>query len=179
MKVLKWIIGIIAVPYAIIAVFVTACLMCYNDYKITEFGDYSLIIVEDDSLMPTYEEGSLVVVKKNSFEEIKTNQYAFFYDTYDNQVSVNYGKIMNKRRVNEVENTYVIEGDYDLSSEFFIGMADTAIVYDGLGKVLSVLESRFGFLFIFVLPILVLFIYEIYAIVKEVRNPIEEEELEE
>ena len=175
MKILKWIIGIIAVPYIIVAIFVTACLMCYNDYNITTFGDYSLIKVEDDSLMPTYKEGSLIVVRKNTFEEIKNNSYAFFYDTYNNKVEVKYGKIINKRRVNETENTYVLEGNYDLSSEYFIGSADTASVYNGLGKVLGVLESRFGFLFIFVLPILVLFIYEIYAIIKEIKNPEEVE----
>ena len=96
MKILKWIIGIIAVPYIIVAIFVTACLMCYNDYNITTFGDYSLIKVEDDSLMPTYKEGSLIVVRKNTFEEIKNNSYAFFYDTYNNKVEVKYGKIINK-----------------------------------------------------------------------------------
>lgn len=175
MKVLKWILGILLVPYIIIAVFVTACLMCYNDYNITEFKDYSLLIVEDDSLLPTFEKGSLLVVKKNKFEEVKNNDYAFFYDTYDNQVHVSLGKIISKRRVNENESTYVIEGNYDLSSEYFIGKADTTTIYKGLGNILSVLESRYGFLFIVVLPILVLFIYEIYAIVKEIRNPEEEE----
>lgn len=32
----------------------TICLLNYNDYKITELGDKSLIIVKDDELIPTY-----------------------------------------------------------------------------------------------------------------------------
>ena len=174
MKILKWILKLVLIPYIVIAVFVTACLMCYNDYKITVFGDYSLIIIEDDDLGANFQKGDLVVVKKNSYDEVKPNSYAFFYNTYESKVSVNLGKLVNKHEVNENEATYTIEGDYSLSSEYFIGLSDTAVIYRKVGAVLSVLESRYGFLGLIVLPILVAFIYEIYAIVQEIRHPEED-----
>ena len=43
-----------------------------------------------------------------------------------------------------------------------------------MGLVLKVLESRLGFLLIIILPILVLFIYQIYAVILEVKRPVDE-----
>ena len=51
---------------------------------------------------------------------------------------------------------------------------ETSKVYHGLGSVLSVLESRFGFLFLIIFPILILFIYEVFIVIKEVKTPDEE-----
>ena len=64
-----------------------------------------------------------------------------------------------------------MNGDYPLSSEFVIGKAETSKTYHNLGSILSVLESKYGFLFLIIFPILVLFIYEIYIVIKEIKNP--------
>ena len=42
--------NILFVIYVVIAVFVTVCLLSYNDFKVTEFGDYSLVIITDDEM---------------------------------------------------------------------------------------------------------------------------------
>ena len=36
------------VPYLFVVVFLTVCLLNYNDYNITEIGDKSFIIIRDD-----------------------------------------------------------------------------------------------------------------------------------
>ena len=52
----KIISNILFAIYAVIAVFVTVCLLSYNDFKVTEFGDYSLVIIEDNELSPEYDD---------------------------------------------------------------------------------------------------------------------------
>lgn len=67
--------------YVIIAVFVTVCLLSYNQFKVTEFGDYSLVIIDNDELSPEYQKGDLVLVDKS--KKIETGQRVFFYNTYE------------------------------------------------------------------------------------------------
>lgn len=178
-KVLKIFMIIFGIIYAGIALILTVCLLNYNDYNITEIGDKTLIIVRDEELKPDFEKGDLVIVTKNKNEDIKIGDKIFFYDTYKNQISVNLGNIINKDVINEEEVTYTMNGNYPLSSEYVIGKSSTSNRYKNIGSILAVLESRFGFLFIIIFPILILFIYEIYAVIIELKTPIDEIENEE
>ncbi len=159
---------LIVAVYLVVAVFLTVCLLNYNKYHITELGKKSLIIVSDDDLEPKYVKNDLVVVYKNNNEDIKSGDYVFFYNAYQNQVSVNLGKIIKSTRVNEKEYTYTLEGNLEVSSQYVIGKSETSKAYSNMGLVLKVLESRLGFLLIIILPILVLFIYQIYAVILEI-----------
>lgn len=164
-------IGIIIIAiYSIVAIILTICLLKYNDYNITEFKDKSLIIVSDDELRPDFNNGDLVVVYKNRNVDIQIGDKIFFYDTYQNQVSVNLGSVIDKKTVTRDETTFIMDGEYALSSEYVIGAAKTSKVYPNMGKILGFLESRYGFLFIIIFPILILFIYEIYAVIKEIKS---------
>lgn len=165
---------LIVAVYMVVAVFLTVCLLNYNKYHITELGKKSLIIVSDDDLEPKYVKNDLVVVYKNNNEDIKSGDYVFFYNAYQNQVSVNLGKIIKSTRVNEKEYTYTLEGNLEISSQYVIGKSETSKAYSNMGLVLKVLESRLGFLLIIILPILVLFIYQIYAVILEVKRPVDE-----
>lgn len=161
---------LIVAVYLVVAVFLTVCLLNYNKYHITELGKKSLIIVSDDDLEPKYVKNDLVVVYKNNNEDIKSGDYVFFYNAYQNQVSVNLGDVTGVRRVNEKEYTYTMEGNLQVSSEYVIGASKTSKTYNGYGKILATLESKWGFLLIIILPILVLFIYQIYAVILEVKR---------
>lgn len=165
---------LIVAVYLVVAVFLTVCLLNYNKYHITELGKNSLIIVSDDDLEPNYVKNDLVVVYKNNNEDIKSGDYIFFYNAYQNQVSVNLGKVIKTSRVNEKEYTYTLEGNLEISSQYVIGKSETSKTYSNMGLVLKVLESRLGFLLIIILPILVLFIYQIYAVILEIKRPVDE-----
>lgn len=173
-KILK-IIGIIfVVIYCLIAITLTVCLLNYNDYNITVLGDKTLIIVKDEELLPSYQKGDLVIVRKNPNYEVAAGDKIFFYDEAEAQVTVNLGTVVSKTNVTKEETTYTVNGDYPISSEYLIGKTETSQVFHKLGTVLSVLESRFGFLFLIIFPILVLFIYEIFVVIKEIKSPDEE-----
>ena len=70
--------------YIIVAVFATICLLSYNSYKVTEFGNKSLVIISDNELLPELKKGDLVIVDKN--ELILTGHKAFFYQTYNRNI---------------------------------------------------------------------------------------------
>ena len=176
MKIKRIIIGLLLTVYLLVAVFLTACLLTYNDYKISVFGDKSFVIVKNNDFEPDYKKGSLLIITKNNNDDIKVNDEVFFYNTYKNQVSVSHSKVVKVEKVHATETTYTLDGDFPISSEYVIGKADTTKVINNVGTYMSALESRWGFLFMIVLPISVLFIYEIYIIVKEIVRPEEENE---
>lgn len=166
---------ILLVVYAAMAITLTLFLLKYNDYNITEINGNSFVIVRDDDLKPDFNKGDLVVVKKNDNKDIKIGDKIFFYEIENEKVTVNLGNVINKEVVNDKETTFVMDGEYPISSEYVIGKASTSKSYAKLGSVLNVLESRYGFLFIIIFPILIIFIYEIYAAVKEFKSPIDDE----
>ena len=173
-KVLKFLIGIVIAAYIIVAIGLTVCLLNYNDYNLTVLGKNTFIIVKDDELKPDFKKGDLVIVKRNDDSEIEAGDKIFFYNGYEHQVTVNLGDVVSNTAVTDTESTFVVEGNLKLSSKYIIGKAETSKVYSGMGSVLSVLESRWGFLFIIILPVLLMFIYLIYAVVMEVKKPVNE-----
>ena len=53
-----------------------------------------------------------------------------------------------------------------------IGKCSDAKIYSKLGAILRVLESKFGYLLIVILPTLILFLYEIYRVIIEIKTPL-------
>ncbi|MBE6149097.1 MAG: hypothetical protein E7170_00045 [Firmicutes bacterium] len=177
-KLIKILLSVIVVIYAVVAMFLTACLLNYNDYKITVFGDKSLIIVNDDTLKDKYKKGSLLVVDKNG-EEINKGDEIIFYNTYNNQVNISVAEVTAKEKITDTETTYTIKGDYDISSEYLIGSTKNVKTYGVIGAILGLLESRVGFLVFIIFPITLAFLYEIYVLIKEIKNAKEEVKKEE
>lgn len=164
----KTILNTIFVVYVIIAVFVTICLLSYNQFKVTEFGNDSLVIVDDNELAPDFNKGDLVIVDKSI--DVLPGDKAFFYDTYDRQIEIMLGEVVDLEKVTETETTYTFEGERKISSEYVIGGEKGISVIPGVGAVLGVLESKWGFLFLIVLPALLAFFYQITVVISDIRN---------
>lgn len=60
----KVLINIIFTIYAVIAILITICLLSYNKYKVSTFGNTSLVIIDNDSLKSDFNENDLVFYKK-------------------------------------------------------------------------------------------------------------------
>ncbi len=164
----KIILNFLFIIYVVIAVFVTVCLLSYNQFKVTEFGNKSLIIVSDATLEPIFNKGDLVIADKS--DTITTGNKAFFYNTYNQQIEVALGEVVNVEKVTEKESTYTFVGDKKVSSEYVLGSSENAQVLSGVGAILGALESRWGFLFIIVLPSLLAFLYQISIVVTDIRG---------
>ena len=76
---------ILFVIYAIIAILVTVLLLSFNEYNCSEIGGYTVYIVDDDSLEPEYEEGSILLVKETSDKHVQIGDKIFFYKVINNQ----------------------------------------------------------------------------------------------
>ena len=100
----------------------------------------------------------------------------FFYEesVEKKTVIINLARVVSKRRISDTETTFKLEGDVDYSSEYVIGSAKNTKVYSGWGSVLSALESRWVFLCFIILPMLFIFLYEIYEFVIEVKKNMKE-----
>lgn len=168
---LKFIGGILVTIYLIIVIILTVLMLNLNDYNVTVLGNKSFILMMDEKL-EGYKKGDLLVVEKKSNDEINIGDMVFFYetDTVKKEVNINLGRIINKRKITDEETTFTMEGNVEFSSEYVIGTTNTTKAYSGIGGVISVLESRWVFLLLVVLPILFIFLYEIYAIALEVKK---------
>ena len=172
---MKKIIGnLIFIIYAIIAVFVTICLLSFNEYKVSEFGDTSLVIIDNEELEPTFNKGDLVIVDKS--KRIREGDTIFFYNSSSDVVEVTLATVQNIEKVNDSEYTYAIDGDRSISSEYVLGNAGDVTKISTVGTVLGVLESKWGFLILIVFPSLLAFIYEITVVFTEIREGKEAED---
>lgn len=171
---LKIFFGVCLTFYLIVIIIVTSLLLCYNKYSVTEIFGHSLIIV-DDNLKP-YNKGDLVVVRKNANSEVEVNNNIFFYEVTNGVPSINLGTVTDVLVVDENESTFTINDNHAISSESLIGKTSTATTYKNLGTILSIIESRVGFLILVVLPTLLLFLYAIYKVIVEIKTPYELEE---
>lgn len=147
--------------YVLLAVFVTLCLLMYNEYNVTEFGNKLLVMVENDTT-GEFNKGDLIVVNKtNNFKE---NDNVFYYVLREKNYYINYGTIESKRDDSVTIQNEVIDND------LIIGSDSKVTVFPLLGGILSLLESKWGYLSIVILPILIAFLMEVYSIIKELRG---------
>lgn len=173
-KLLKAILGIVGFVYLLFIIFVTVCLLGFNEYKVTEIKDKTFILIDDKS--DKYNDGDLVIFTRNGNDDINGDDEISFYEVTRGKSSVNIGKVTDKEKITDDETTFVINGSHKISSESVIGKTETAKVIPKLGKVLYVFESQYGFLLLVIFPSLMLFFYAAYSFIKELKNSNEDDE---
>lgn len=162
--------------YIVVAILVTVTLLSYNEFRVTEFGNYSLIIISDNGLEPDFNKGDLVIVNKE--DKILTGRKAFFYDTYNEKIEVRLGLVEEAEKITSTETTYTLEGERKISGQYVLGPANTAEIIPKVGTVLGILQSKWGFLFLIVLPALLAFVNQIgvvYSGIKQAKKEAKEE----
>ena len=162
----KFLWNLIVVIYVAIAIFTTICLLTYNDYKVSEFGDKSLVIIDEDDQNINYKKGDLLIVGKKGYENANAGDTLFFYQ--NNGIKI--AEILQKKDFGEAGVTFTIDGNYQVVHEDVIGTSNNVKVISKFGKVLSILESKWGFLFLIVFPSLLAFLHQIYELIQEISN---------
>lgn len=169
----KFFSNLFIIIYAIFAIFITICLLSYNEYKVTEFGNYSFIIIDSNDIKGDFQKGSLVIVDKD--EEPEVGEKAFFYNSA-RQNEITLAEVKIKEATTDTETTYTFEGDKMISDDYMIGSTAHATELPKVGTVLGIVESKWGYLFLVVLPSLIAFLYEITKAVEDFKNSKEVEE---
>ena len=158
-------VGILLFIFLSFTLLMTVMLLSANDYGITEFGDTTLVIVKDDFSSDNYEKGDLVFVEKTRVENIKVGDEVFTYKLErNNQITINLGSV---EEVFEKERAIAFKNGATYAEELIIGKSDK--IYKGWGSFLSVVHSKWGFLFIILVPNFLIFIYVLAALFAEIK----------
>ena len=162
----RTLVNLVVIVYVVVAITVTLCLLNYNEYNVTVFGNNSLILITDDSLSPDYVEGDLVIAKKEKLDEIAEGDKIFFYNEND----IKLGEVKQVNTYEGMSSTFILEGNHQIVEDDVIGSESSVKVYHNLGKILSILESRWGFLFLIIFPSVLAFLHEIFQVIVELGN---------
>ena len=169
-KIKSFIAGVLMLIFFAFALSMTILLLNYNKYGLTQFGDTTLVIINDKISSETFKKGDLVLVESEKLTDLELGVEIFVYRINNGgSVSIELG------RVGEVyleEDAVAFENGDIFSSQFVIGTADE--IYNDVGTYLAIIESKWGFLFIVLVPCLLIFIYEIYALIVEIKYGAEE-----
>ena len=160
---------ILFVLYAIIAITVTVLLLSYNDYNNSEIGGYTIYIVTDDSLEPTYKQGSILLIKDTNDRNVQVGDKIFMYKVLNSSEYEVISTTLQGKTQQGSHTVYIVDNEERYASDYFIGKVDDTIVIEGWGYILNLLESRWGYLFCIVVVSLLLFLQEVFELVMEIK----------
>lgn len=168
---MKKILGsIVFVIYVAIVLTVTILLLSYNEYMCSEINGYTFYIVRDDMLEPDYVKGDLLIIKHVSNKNVDIGDKLYFYQNVsNNEYYVKFGEVTGKDQQSNNRVIYTIDGKYQYDSSYMIGKEEGTLVYHKIGTILSILESRWGYLFFVVIITLLLFLEELYELYMEIK----------
>jgi signal peptidase len=174
MNILKKVLSIFAsvVLWAVIllaALYAFTTLATKEDGQVASLAGYTPMIVQSDSMLPTFASGDLIFIKTCDPADLEVGDIITFHTIINNEYALNTHRIESIGDADGVR-SYVTKGDNnDISDTNIIADGDIVGRYVGhlakVGKVMEVLSSSLGFLLIIVLPMLLFFIYQVYHLI--------------
>jgi signal peptidase len=127
------------------------------------------MIVQTNSMSPTFDAGDLILVKKCDVSALKEQDIVTFHTIINNEYALNTHRIIEIQDSDGIR-SYTTKGDNnDIADTHIIADGDIVGKYVGripkMGSVMNILSSSTGFLVIIVLPMLLFFIYQVYHLI--------------
>lgn len=171
LKVLKSIIlGIIAIIYFSFVIFNTILLLNVNKYGVTQFDNITIITIKNEVSSEKYLKGDAVIVETKKLDNIIIGDEIFVYKTQKTGAPIiDFGTV---GEIHYEDDAISFENGATYSYDLVIGKASK--IYNNIGTFLNIVQSTWGFLFIVLLPSFLIFIYELYAIIVEIKYGKEE-----
>ncbi len=176
-KFLHWVWSFLEVVIIIYVILVTAFILCRNKYGYTQFGDYTFVNVDTRSerTINNSKKGDLLIVKNSN--DIAEGDLIYYYAVFDESYIIKTNVVV-KEEKDDFNSLYTLDDSDGISISNAKVLGKYATNYSKLGGILDVLESRIGFLFLVLLPIIVVFIYQIYEFIVIIRyEKVEEKEI--
>ena len=161
--------AILFVIYSIIAIAVTVLLLSFNEYNCSEIGGYTVYIVRDDALEPEYKEGSILLIKETSDKHVQVGDEIFLYKVINSQEYEFVSRTLESKTQQGRHVVYGVSEEESYDTSYFVGKAEDTIVIEGWGWLLSILESKWGYLFCIVIVSLLLFLQEVFDLIIEIK----------
>lgn len=102
-------------------------------------------------------------------KNLKENDGMFLYKVLNSQEYEVVNKTLQSKTQQGRHITYVTTDDENYASDYLIGKESDTIVINGWGYVLSLLESKWGYLFCIVIVSLLLFLQEAFELAMELK----------
>ena len=160
-KFFLYILEFVIILYVIV---ITTFLLFRNKYGYTEINNTTLVPLKIDTAeyVKDGKEGNLLVVKNSS--NLREGDLIYYYTIENEQyiVKSEYIKSIFKGDGNKL---------YTLADESGTTVVSTRVLgkyanqYGGFGTLFSILTSKFGFLLLVLLPIMCIFIYQLYSLI--------------
>ena len=122
----KIISNILIIVYMIIAIALTILLLSYNEFKVTEIGGNTLLIIKDNDLSPEYNKGELVIII--SEDSVKVGQKVFYYDSNDSKIKIKEGTVEEIEQLTSRDTAYTLDGEKKIAGKYVIGATENAQV---------------------------------------------------
>jgi hypothetical protein len=148
---------------------ITSLILFRNEFGYTQFGDNTLVTINRDNVgeLPDSKYGDLLVINNNY--GYKKGDNIYYYVVVNDAYIVRYGEIA-KTRGTGSSTLYFVKNNDDtnsVTSSKVIG--DSVKKYEGYGKTINFLQGKIAFLFLVLLPIMIVFIYQIYELINLVK----------
>lgn len=161
----KVITGALGLAFYIFAITMTVLLLNYNKYGVTQIDNTSLIMVREEMSSDNYRKGDLVFVEGQKINKVNIGDELFVYKIdKSGKVSIDVGIV---GEVHPDDNAITFKNGSTYDMDFMVGKA--VKVHHNLGTYLSIISSTLGFLFIVLVPSFLIFIYQLYALVIEIK----------
>ncbi|MCI6995319.1 MAG: signal peptidase I [Eubacterium sp.] len=151
------------------ALFAFTTLATRDRTTVSSLAGYTPMIVQSDSMAPTFYAGDLIIIRKCDTAALKQGEIITFHTIINNEYALNTHRIDSIAEQNGMR-SYVTKGDNnDMTDTHVISDGDIVGKYvgklPGFGKIMEFLSSSIGFLLVILLPLLLFFIYQIYHLI--------------
>ena len=174
----RWVWSLLEFIIIVYVIALTAFILCKNKYGYTQFGDYTFndINLLDERNIQNTKKGDLLVVKNSG--DISKGDVIYYYTVYNENWIVKSNPVIDITEDDFSAIYTVMDKDEPTSIQSSRVLGKYATTFANLGSVIGVLESRLGFLFLVLLPIMIVFIYQVYEFIVIIRYEKVEDEKE-
>lgn len=163
-SVLLWIIILVAALYSV------TVLVNKDGNNVSSIGGFSPLIIESNSMAPTFEKGDLIIIRKCDTSKLQEGDIITFHTVIENELALNTHRIVKIEEVSNGYRSYVTRGDNNAVDDEHILMDGDIVgkhvsTLPKVGKVMNFLSSNVGFLAVIVIPMLLFFIYQLYHLI--------------
>lgn len=169
-KLFKFLRNLIVFVYLLIVISVIVSILSYNQYGVTQLGNFTLISVNDESLQSKFVSGDLLVVSKGEEPSAKKGDEILFYKVNSEKATIECSKVSNVDDITGNDYEYTVEGGNNFLSSDLIGKTSEIVVVPKVGSLLDILQSKQGFFYLAVLPLMIAFVYTLYLVVLGIKG---------
>ena len=153
----------------IAALFAFTTLATKDTNSVASIAGFTPLTVATESMEPTFGTSDLIIIQKCDPADLKEGDIITFHTIINNEYALNTHRIVDieenngyrsyrtKGDNNQIEDTHVI-ADGDIVGKYVLKLA-------GVGALMTFLSSSTGFLVVIILPLLIVFVMQVYHLI--------------